>query len=309
MASDIIRTEWTTYTKSTPASMRRWARRLSVYEEVPPGFQEVFPEPTPSQFPYVVLLPEERMSLFDKQNAKLLCLYEDRLDIFEAVRGKAISLSCPLNKIIFLEYGRILLKSWLKFQTESTSSTIRFNSVTEMLFKPIVESIRPIIMPEETHQFPDHQQQNLSKLEFLRKTNLKYLNMGMQSLIPGSEILGFVYQPDIHLTTVSFFNTPIFSKYLTCHLSLITDKEFIIIRESKRTKGDKEALYGAIFTFIPHQQICRLTFEDIPGKTDCDLTIVLSNNISIRTEFSTESAVNFKDFREICSNISGTLCC
>lgn len=303
MTSEMIRTEWMTYTKSLPASMRRWARRLTAYEEVPPGFQKVFPEPAASQFPYTLLLPEEQLSLFHKRNARLLCLYEDRIELFEAVRGNAVSASYPLDTIISLEYGRILLKSWLKLYTTSQPVTINFNSVTENLFQPIIDAIRPVVPSEESRQALNNRQQALSKLEFLRKANLKYLNMGLQSLLPDSKILGHVYQPDIHLTTLNLFNKPVFSKFLTCHLTLLTDKELIVIKESKRTKGKKEGLYGVIFTFIPHRHISRMTFENISGKTDCALNITRSDNTGLRTEYSTESAVNLAEFKEICTQV------
>jgi hypothetical protein len=299
MTSDIIRTKWMTYTRSIPVSMRGWARQLPSYEEIPPGFQQVFPKPAATPLPYTLLLPEERISLFHKQNARLLCLYEDRLEIFEAVRDNALSASYPLNAVISLEYGKILLMSWLKLHTASQSVTINFNSVTENLFKPVLDALRPAITAEDTRHALNNRQHVLSKLEFLRTINLKYFNMGIRSLVPGSKLLGFAYQPDIHLTTLNLFNKPILSKYLTCHLSLLTDNELILIKESNRTKGKKEALYGAIFTFIPYQQIARCSFEDTSGATDCVMTITCSDNTLLRSEFSRESAINLEDFKVV----------
>lgn len=303
MASEIIRTEWMTYTTSIPQSMRRWARRLPSYEEVPPGFHNVFPEPAASQLPYTILLPEEQISLFHKRNTRLLCLYKDKLEIFEAVRGSAIATSYPLDAVISLEYGRVLLNSWLKLHTASQSDTINFNSVTEHLFKPVIDSIRPAITAEESRHPQNTRQHALSKLKFLQKANFKYLNMGMQSLMPGSKILSLIYQPDIHLTTLNVFKKPVFSKYLTCHLSLLTDKELILIKESKRTKRKDEGLYGAVFTFIPHHHITRISFENTSGKANCSMIITCSGNTSFRSDFSTESAINLAEFQKTCNQL------
>ena len=299
MTSDIIRTKWMTYTRSLPVSMRGWARQLPSYEEIPPGFQAVFSKPAASQFPYTILLPKEQLSLFHKQNARLLCLYEDRLEIFEAVRDRSLSASYPLNAGISLEYGKILLNSWLKLHTASQSITINFNSVTENLFKPVIDAIRPAITAEDSRHVLNNRQHVLSKLEFLRTINLKYFNMGIRSLMPGSKLLGFVYQPDILLTTLNFFNKPVFSKYLTCHLSLLTENELILIKESKRTKGKKEALYGVIFTFIPYQQIARCSFENTSGTTDCAMRITCSDNRLLRSEFSRDSAISLENFKVV----------
>jgi hypothetical protein len=306
MTSDIIRTKWTTYTRSLPVSMRGWARQISSYEEIPSGFQQVFPKSAAAPLPYTILLPEERVSLFHKQNARLLCLYKDRLELFEAVRDNAISASYPLNAVISLEYGKILLMSWLKLHTVSQSVTVNFNSVTESLFKPVIDAIRPAIIAEDSRHVLNNRQHVLSKLEFLRTVNLKYFNMGIRSLMPGSKLLGFVYQPDIHLTTLNLFNKPILSKYLTCHLSLLTENELILIKESKRTKGKKEALYGVIFTFIPYQQIAQCSFENTSGTTDCVMTIMCSDNTLLRSEFSKESAINLENFKKVCSRFSSS---
>jgi hypothetical protein len=302
MTAELIKTEWFSYKTSVPPSMRMWARRLTSYEEVPSGFLDAFPEST-DKFPYTVLIPEEQLSPFHKkQNAMLLCLDHDKLVILESVRGKAVATSYPLHTTMYLEHGRVLLKSWLKISSSWHSTIIRFNTVSEQVFGPIIEAIRPASSYAEPEQLrlAKHQQE-LSRLGYLWKTDFKLFNLSKQSIKPGETILETVYQPEIHIPALTLFRKAVLSKYLTKHLAILTDKELILVQESKRTKTLKELLYGGVFTYIPRSQIKSVSFERHTGKTDYAMNITLADNTRLRSEFLTESAVNLEVFKEACA--------
>jgi hypothetical protein len=135
----------------------------------------------------------------------------------------------------------------------------------------------------------------------LWKTNFKYFSLGKQSILPGERVLETVYQPDIKINTLNIFNKPVFSKYLTGHLAILTDKELILIKESKRTKSLKENLYGGVFTYIPLSQIQDISFERDTGKTDYAMNITLTDKARLRAEFLTDSVVNLEVFKEACA--------
>jgi hypothetical protein len=77
MAVAATNTEWYAQTSSTQ-TMRTWSEVLSSYAEVPAEFQAAFPKQA-ADFPYTVLVPEDRLSFLQKRSAKLLCLYDDRI--------------------------------------------------------------------------------------------------------------------------------------------------------------------------------------------------------------------------------------
>jgi hypothetical protein len=303
MTSEFIKTQWSSYRKSLHPSKRTWIRVINSYEEIPSGFQEVFPEPV-TQFPYALLIPEEQLSSFHKKrDAKLVCLYEDRLVILEDIRGKARSTDYPLDTITHLEHGRVLLESWLKISTPSESTTIMFNTVSDQFFTPVIEAIRANGSHLELQQQAEQvrHQQELSKLGYLWKINFKYFNLGRQSIIPGEKIVETVYQPDICLPALNIFKKPVFSKSLTGHLMILTDKELILIRESKKTKTPKENLYGGIFTYIPLHRIQHVSFERNTGKVDRIMNITLADNTRLRAEFFSTTAMNLELFQEACT--------
>jgi len=303
MTAELIKTAWFSYNTSTPPSMRMWARTLTSREEVPSGFQDAFPASSTEEFPYTVLIPEEHVSPFHKKrNATLLSLYEDKLVILESVRGKVVSTAYPFNATMYLEHGRVLLKSWLKISSPWHSTTVMFNTVNEKVLEPIIEAIRPAVpsdAPEKLRQA--RHQQELSKFSYLWKMNFKHFNLSRQSIQPGEHILESVYQPEIHLNTLNLFGRPVFSKYLTGHLAVLTDKELILIKESQHTKSLKEPLFGAIYTYIPRSQIKNVSFQCTTGKTDYAMNVTLADNTRLRAEFATESAVNLELFKDACS--------
>jgi hypothetical protein len=271
---------------------------------VPSGFEEEFPEYT-SQFPYTVLIPEEESSsrLQSKREATLLCLDDEQLVIIEAIKGKAVATAYPLDSITCIEHGRVLLKSWLKVSSPWFSTTVMFNTASETVLRPAIEAIRPKANNDapESLRLARHQQE-VSQLGYLWKTNFKYFSLGKQSILPGERVLETVYQPDIKINTLNIFNKPVFSKYLTGHLAILTDKELILIKESKRTKSLKENLYGGVFTYIPLSQIQDISFERDTGKTDYAMNITLKDKARLRSEFLTDSVVNLEVFKEACAD-------
>jgi len=303
MTSEMLMTEWYTYKKSLSKSMIARPRVVKSHEDVPSEFLRVFPE-YEAAFPYALVIPEEKGTFFQSlKSAKMLCVSENRLFLLENVRGLAISREFPLDSIVSLEHGRILLNSWLKISTGSNTITIPFNTVNENLFLPVIEAIRPRVTVEELSPFYQVQhQQELAKLGYLWKTNFKYFNLSRKSILPGESIREVVYQPEIEFSALTLFKKPVIQRTLTGHLAILTENEFILIKEVEKTKAPEHVLYGGIFTYLPLKRISQVTFEEKKGKTDCVMNIALSDDSCYRAEFSSDSAVNLELFKEACAS-------
>ncbi|PIE32694.1 hypothetical protein CSA56_14495 [candidate division KSB3 bacterium] len=304
MATDILETQWYSPKASIPPSMKTWPRVLKSYEELPSEFRETLPKDD-STFPYTVFIPEERLSPFQaKRNAQTLCLYDDRLISLEAIQGDIVSTSYMLETITALEHGRVLLSSWLTINTLSQSKTFTFNTASEPAFRPIINAIRPMADNPNSAVFELQRQQEEAKLGYLWKENIKYFNYGKQSILPGETILESVYQPDIRISRLNFFKKPILHKYQTGHVTILTDKELIFIKESKATKKANETAYGALFTYIPLRQIYQINFEEDTKKSACFANITLNDNSRLRIQFSPDTAVNLESFKDACARTS-----
>lgn len=286
METTWIVTKWNSYETKGFQSLRTWARRVTSYEEIPTGFREYFPDS--EEFPYTVFIPPQRWGIFQKRPSRLLSLERDRLLILEARRGKVNAIWHPLQTITYLEYGRFLLKSWLTFTNDtSQTSTIQFNTVNERVFRPIVKAIRRgIHLPQPPLSNQQEHQKELAKLGYLNMVNYKYMNFGRESLLPGDIILRTVYQPNLCISQAHVFKRPMFKRYLTPHLSILTNRELILIKEHSAVKTETQPEYGGVFIYIPLRQIQHIAFDTGPEAMRYQLHIILSGTTSLCSEFS-----------------------
>lgn len=266
--------------------MRTWVRRLRSYEEIPQDFQPAFPE-YEDRFPYTLLIPEDRFPLFRKRNKKILCVYEDRFVLLEALRNEIQTSSNMFTDVLYLERGKILLYSWLRTVTPSDTLLIRFNTTNEYLFDPVIDKVRQGMSDSHPNGVaPGENEQELSKFDYLRTVNFKYMNYGRRSIRPDDSVISIVYQPERCIQEFRFLNTTLFRRYATDHLSILTEKELILIKEDKRVKTDKERRYGGVFTYIPRRQIHGISFISDPEDSHCVMEVTLPENTRLASEFS-----------------------
>jgi hypothetical protein len=285
MSKNFEDTKWYSYTSSTETT-RTWAKRLRSHDEIPQEFQPAFPE-CEDHFPYTLLIPEDKFSLFRKRDKKILRVYEDRLVLLEAVRNEIRTSSNMFTDMLYLERGKILLYSWLRIVTPSGALLIRFNTTNEYLFDPVIEQVRQGMSDSHPHDAAlSKDEQELSKFDYLIKVNFKYMNYGRKSIRPDDPVIGIVYEPERCTQEFKLFDITLFRRYATDHLSILTEKELILIKEDKRVRINKESKYGGVFTYIPRRQIRDVSFISDPRNSHCTMEITLSENTRLASEFS-----------------------
>lgn len=288
MVSTASETKWYSYTSSTQ-TMRTWSEIISSFQDVPAEFQPAFPV-SETTFPYTVYVPADRLSLFQKRNAMLLCLCADRLVVLEALRDRVKTVVYPWQEILYLEQGRILLYSWLTIYSRSGSSTATFNTVNVHQFEPIITTIRQVATESQSENGQKEQYlDELAKFDYLSTLNFKFMNFGRQSIRPGDIVVNIAYQPDRCLKAFTLFHKTVFSQYATGHLTILTRKELILIKESKRTKMTHEPLYGGVFTYIPLQHIQKIAFYGDAEDSPCLMNISLSDAMHVEVEFARDN--------------------
>ena len=281
-------TKWYSYTSSTQ-TMRTWTRRLESFEEIPPEFQPAFPAYR-DHFPYTLFIPEDRRTLFLKRNKKIICVYEDHFVLLEILRNEIKTFSNKFTDVLYLERGKILLHSWLKIVTRSGPLSLRFNTTNDYLFKPVIDKMRQGMSDAHANDVASGEdpadQAELFKFDYLNRVNFKYMNYGKMSIRPDDPVIGIVYQPERCIKEFSIFNKTLFRRYSTDHLSILTEKELILIKENKRIKSDKEKMYGGVFTHIPRRQIHEVSFIANQENAQCVMEIILPENTRLVSEFS-----------------------
>jgi hypothetical protein len=260
--NNILRTAWESVASSgigkppllTADEQTRlsWARTAESYDRVPEIYKDFFKTllSSTSMFPYVVLMPTFE-GFIRRENEKLIFSLDSKIYVLERIRDKLGSTCYPLEDISYIEAGAILLDSWIKISGVAsdgvlTSCTLRFNTVTDYLFTPILDKIRPASTPGVTDPSSER-----AKFDYLVHLNFKFMNYAKRSLVLGEKVIHTVLQPEIRTNLLTLFGRHLFRTISTAHLSILTDKELIMIRDEKGRGWSDDTRYGGIWNYIP----------------------------------------------------------
>jgi hypothetical protein len=236
-----------------------WARVAGFYDEVPAAYREWL---TPllrgrEAFPYVVLTPTYE-GYFRREAEKLVCMLDGTLHIVERARDRVIPTSYRLDDIITMEVGAILLRGWLTVRGLAvsglaSSTTIRFNTVTERLFAPFLTEFRTGARPPSAASL-DAQR---AKFEELLERDYKFMNYSRGSILPGEEVRCYVLQPEIREQLLRLFGRSLSRCISPTHIVILTDRELIVISEESASLWQSFGTikYGGIWQYVPLERI------------------------------------------------------
>jgi hypothetical protein len=301
MATNLVDTKWYS-TKLTSEAMKTWVQQLNSYEEIPQEFRSAFPK-CKGPFPYTLFIPEDRYTLFLQRSRKILTIYDGQIILLEMGRNKIEKFSSPLSEVLYLERGKILLYSWLTIQTLSGAISLKFHTISEGLFDPVIDEIRQGIGSLHADEAAlGEANQESAKFDYLRAVDYQYMNYGRKSIRPGDTVVGIVYQPECCVQEYTLFNKTFFRRYATSHLSILTQHELILIKQPNQIKTEKEVLYGGIFTYIPRRQIQAISFTANPEHNQRTMEISLLYNLHLSSEFSFDNK-ELRTFEQKCRDI------
>jgi hypothetical protein len=269
-----------------------WARVAEFYDEIPAAYRSWL-DPLlrgGETFPYIVLTPTYE-GYFRRENEKLVCLLEGSLHIVERAGDRLIPTAYPLDDIGSIEVGAILLRGWITVRGVSgggirSSSTIRFNTVTDRLFAPFLKEFRAGACPPSGASLADER----AKFAELLERNYKFMNYARGSVLPGEEVLCYVLQPEIREQLLRLFGRSLSRCISPTHIAILTDRELIAISEESGSLWQSfgTVKYGGIWQYIPRT---RITAASIASRDDglLALSIQLPRNDTMEMLFSPSS--------------------
>jgi len=239
-----------------------WARPVKSYAAVPEVFKGFF-EPYQSagrEFPYIVLTPAYEAFIF-RTTEKLICDFGRQIVILDRNGNTCAAQGYHLEGISYVEVRSVLLDSRIKIagvteQGAPISSTLRFNSVTDYLFTPILEKIRRA-GADSGAVFQVSENEKFEKWVHL---NYKFMNYARCSLLGGENVLHAVLQPEIRLRRFTFLGKTFYKTIAPTLVSILTDRELIVIREEIRQIGGGR--YGGVWDYIPLTKILKLALVE-----------------------------------------------
>lgn len=282
-----------------PADLTRssWAKPIRSYADVPDIYKEFFDSfhMEAGAFPYSVLTPTYERFIH-KTTEKLICDLGYDIYVLEK-NGNTLEKRCyPVNGISYVEIRTALLASSFKIcgmtdKGVNTSSTLKFNSVTDYLFAPILKKIR--LAPVDS----EHVDQNaeLAKFDSLMDVNFKFMNLAKHSLLEEEKVIHFIIQSEIQERLLTFLGKTYYRTISPTHISIMTDRELIVIREDEaRQKDDR---YGGIWDYIPKGKITSLSMSEKSGDL-LGLTVQLSEDTGFELLFQTSTKEELNVFLE-----------
>lgn len=234
-------------------TMAAWSRVIDSYEEMPAIYRDWFEQfiGSPKSFPWVVLTPA--LNKFPRKTTeKLICDTDDVLLIFERTGHQVSVTSHPYSQVCEVEMGIILLDSWLTLsgktdRGEHCISKIEFNTTSLRYFEPIIDKLRPSPLIVDKTQFAREK----DKFDHLSTTNFKFMNYGRESLVPGETVLQILMQREIFQPIFNLFGRIFYKTVSFPHLSIITDRELILIYDAQASRKSQPSRYGSVWQYLP----------------------------------------------------------
>ncbi len=271
-----------------------WAKLVESYDELPEiyrSFFDSFPNTT-GEFPYMVLTPKYE-GFIRRENEKLVCRLDHTLHILEKAQNRLNLTSYALEDIHSVEVGMILLKGWITINGISgngvlTSTTLKFNTVTDRLFAPFLKEIRLFDNATDSSgsRTPDLQAEG-KKFDYLLRRNFKFMNYARATILEGETVICSALQPEISAVIVKVFGKAFSRTVATAHILILIDRELIIIEEEPTEPVVGDARYGGIWTYIPLRKIATMSLEST-GDSLLDLSVRFAQGGRLDWLFSTQ---------------------
>jgi hypothetical protein len=287
-------------------TMSAWSKVIESYDAVPEVYKSFLkPYSDDSQaFPYAILTPPLEKFL-RKTTEKLIYDLNDAIHILERTGNQVVAKSYPYQTIRALEVGNILLNSWITIsgvtsEGLSSSTTIEFNAASERHFAVFLNKIRPASLGADEAGLIVEK----NKFDYLSGLNFKFMNYGRSSLVRGEKVIQIVLQPEIREPAWRLLGKTFYRTVSPAHLSILTDKELILIREDERAKEIKGVRYGGIWQYIQLRCIHSVSLTE-PSNDLSTLVISLSPDETRQQIFEVSRRPELDEFRDKIEKLTG----
>ena len=257
---------------SSEHMQQSWARTIKSYDDVPDVYRSAFETLVngAGEFPYTVLTPSYK-GFIKRGKEKLVSCIGDKVCILEET-GNDLTTTCYLlDGISCIEVGKLLLQFWVEIRGTTTagglsSTRLEASTVTQVFFLPIVDALR--VSQHGTGEADWEVERD--KFDYLVSLNYKFMNYARQSIMQGEKVVHHVLQPEIRSEILSLFGKSLCRTLSAAHITILTDREMILIRDGADKWWDSGIKYGGVWNYIP---LSRITSVSLTNKTDDTLTL------------------------------------
>jgi hypothetical protein len=258
-----------------------WARRIEARDETPPYFLTAVDAliAETGGLPYLVLTPSYA-SFIARTTEKLVCCLADEIRIYEWSGEESRLTAYRFADIAAVEQGCVLLKSWLKIVGVNTfgvaaRTTIKFNTVTDYLFLPILHKLRGGCGPgaHGAHGADGAHAAEQAKFNYLAHDFYKFMNVAKKSILPGEHVAGAVMQGELRTPFITLFGRVYTRLRAPAHILVRTDRELILAVEERQEAWGGSHKYGSIRTYIPLAKVQAVHVTDEPAGAHLEIRL------------------------------------
>ncbi len=275
-----------------------WAREVKSYADLPVQFRPFFQNigaGAHETLPYSVLTPTFRGGYGHPEAERLLCLLKGKVQILESEEGRLKCSSYAPPHVHIIEYGVLLLHSWITIHGRDGSGiircvTIRFNSVSDYLMTPFVQCLRG---PDQAGSASILDIER-ARLDYLAASQYKFRTYGRASVRTGDTVCQTIFQPEIRHGRLTVLGISLSRFVSPAHLCILTNSELIDIRDDPSQRWSKGSPHGAIWTYIPRAKITRAALASRADGTQ-EFSVHLEGGLCTRSIFDSDKIPHLEE--------------
>jgi hypothetical protein len=234
-----------------------WARTVKSYDDVPDVYRYAFETLVneAGEFPYAVLTPSYR-GFMKRGKEKLVACIGDKVCVLEETGNDLITTCYPHDGISCVEVGALLLQFWIEIRGTTaagglSSTRLEASAVTQDFLLPIVDRIR---VSQNGVGEADWDVER-DKFDYLASVNYKFMSYARRSIMRGEKVVHHVLQPEIRSEMLRMFGRSLYRTLSAPHITILTDREMILIRDGADKWWDSGIKYGGVWSYIPLNKI------------------------------------------------------
>jgi len=230
-------------------------------EELPPDF--LISDPL-DDFQAGLFLPGDQPDWLGRSRylPRVLSLVGDALRIDTHPCAGEPHQRIPLDELVYIESGHILLRGWLRFVARGLEQTVFYNTVYRYTVDRFLRRLRAQWMA------PDQRIHHLSGFDLGQLTEVKFRNALARELDPEELPREGLFQAPRELARHAWFR--LWESSTPGDLLVLTPRRLLWITDRDRGTA---ARYGTIARYAPHRSIFRIVWETADHR--CALRIVL----------------------------------
>ena len=273
-----------------------WLKVVRSYAEAPEVYRSSFTALVGDRpFPYSVLTPSFA-GFMNREPEKLVCYLDGKIYVWEEVTGGLSCIGYAIKDISYVEVGKALLQAWVKISGladngRPSSAEFKFNTTTDYLFTPIVNKIRSA--PDDAPEIDPNPER--SKFNYLNRTNLKLTNYAKRSLLLDETVEAIILQPEIRDELIKLFGNALFRAVCLAHLSILTDRELILIQDGTGQRWGGDIRYGGVWHYVPLDKITTIALTG-PADNLLTMSVQLPESDNLTALFSVSNQQEVDNF-------------